>query len=745
MNTGYYLAEQADQLIRASRYHEAFQLAARARDADEFCTTAYMAEGLALLGLNKPDEALAAIAEGIANCPGDIHILRTMIKVAMECPLKNELRGNIQRLQQKNLSENPFLVLSMIGQDLHRAKHHQAAIDVLECALDLNATSIKLRGTVLNSLGAAYWAVGERDSATSKMKEELILCRENADIDGEIRALGSLAAAARETGRLSESISCLREQIRASRSLPDVQSSAAELLAQLTNTEMALQTLEKFSAKARTFLLFSQRRNDKAEKRDTLRRAIAAAERFKEEELLIQSLLKLGQVLLELKLHGDAIVRVERAKLLLAKHQTIGNKQQQLLDACATLCTCYRAVREHSKAAQVARKGAEISQALNNPDVEFHCLGEEGRAYQDLGEHEKALASFTSQRELLSPSSYPIAWADCLLGIVDCLDSLAKKSEAKAVADELAHKCEREYNLQIRVYRRLSRLHADENCLDLLAAIKSTESLLYAAIKEADTEVEWEAYHSLGQFHLRLGQLQQAESCLERAKHMDQDKSKAIDIDLAYIAFQLKNFDKARTILRHHHTNEAFNILAQIEEESDNCQVAVDLYKGIIDSTQNLTLKDACTSKLARCLQRMNLHDEAVATLRNVVSKNSEETDSVVSDATLNKTATTTATISSIHSAASSTAEQLHLSLAESLAAIGNISEALEEAEHAGQTGTSLRELLLIREKKLTEALHERVSDPRPGLHFSLCRLDLHCWLVNDYQQVIAFCGHSKA
>ena len=141
----------------------------------------------------------------------------------------------------------------------------------------------------------------------------------------------------------------------------------------------------------------------------------------------------------------------------------------------------------------------------------------------------------------------------------------------------------------------------------------------------------------------------------------------------------------------------------------------------------------------------MNLHDEAVSTLRNVVKKSGGETDSFVSDATLNKTATTTATISSIHSTGSSTAEQLHLTLAESLAAIGNIEEALEEAEHAGDTGTSLRELLLVREKKLTEALHERVADPKPGLHFSLCRLDLHCWLVNDYQQVIAFCGHSKA
>ena len=85
------------------------------------------------------------------------------------------------------------------------------------------------------------------------------------------------------------------------------------------------------------------------------------------------------------------------------------------------------------------------------------------------------------------------------------------------------------------------------------------------------------------------------------------------------------------------------------------------------------------------------------------------------------------------------------MSLAESLAAIEKIDEAYDEARQAGSFGAPLRELLLVRMGKLQEALVECTDRLQPGLHFSLCRLDLHCWLVNDFNQVAAFCGQSGA
>ena len=149
---------------------------------------AYVAEGMALFGLGKYDESLAALAEGLSAVPSDQQLLKTIIEVALKSPLKSEFVENLSRLEESNLANNAFVICSLIGQDLHRVEHHQAAIDVLESALEIDTTSPKLRGSVLACLGSAYWAVGERESACKNMKEELVLCRENSDIEGEVRA-----------------------------------------------------------------------------------------------------------------------------------------------------------------------------------------------------------------------------------------------------------------------------------------------------------------------------------------------------------------------------------------------------------------------------------------------------------------------------------------------------------------------------------------------------------------------------
>ena len=111
---------------------------------------------------------------------------------------------------------------------------------------------------------------------------------------------------------------------------------------------------------------------------------------------------------------------------------------------------------------------------------------------------------------------------------------------------ELISCCEREFDLQIGIYSRLSRLQ-EEFQNDLRGAIKSTESLLFAAIKINEPKAEINAYRTLGRLHFRLGHLQAAEKCLEKAMSLDHNATlnlKEIEIELANIAFQLKNFQK---------------------------------------------------------------------------------------------------------------------------------------------------------------------------------------------------------
>jgi tetratricopeptide (TPR) repeat protein len=179
------------------------------------------------------------------------------------------------------------------------------------------------------------------------MREELELCRQNHDIEGEVRALGNLAVAARDSGRLSESISCLRDQIRASRSLPEQQSQAALILAQLTNTEMALQTLEKFGAKGQSFIFFASKLKTKPERKSSLEKAVSVGTRTKDNDTVVHALLTLGQVLLELKDYKESIEKVEKARTLIeskTEHVSFSEAQRNsmILQSCATLTTCYR-------------------------------------------------------------------------------------------------------------------------------------------------------------------------------------------------------------------------------------------------------------------------------------------------------------------------------------------------------------------------------------------------------------------
>ena len=267
---------------------------------------------MALFGLGKFDESLAALAEGLSACPKDYQLLKTITEVALKSEFKADLRENLTRLEESNLANNSFLVCSFIGQDLHRIKHHQAAIDVLESALEIGTDSVKLKGSVLACLSAAYWSVRDMDEAIRTMNEELILYRDDKDVLGEIQALSNLAEASRDCGNLNEAISCLKDLIRASRDLPDQQSQAAIMLSEITSLERTMALLEKLNACSQCYLDVS-RRLGHSQKKKSLEFAIRMSIKKNEEVVLIRALIQLGQHLTKVHDYHQAIEKIERA------------------------------------------------------------------------------------------------------------------------------------------------------------------------------------------------------------------------------------------------------------------------------------------------------------------------------------------------------------------------------------------------------------------------------------------------
>lgn len=62
-----------------------------------------------------------------------------------------------------NLNTSPFVIISVVGQELLGAGQYSAAVVVLEAGLRIGSCSLKLRGSVFSALSSAYWALNSLD------------------------------------------------------------------------------------------------------------------------------------------------------------------------------------------------------------------------------------------------------------------------------------------------------------------------------------------------------------------------------------------------------------------------------------------------------------------------------------------------------------------------------------------------------------------------------------------------------
>lgn len=71
------------------------------------------------------------------------------------------------------LDKSPFVVVSVVGQELLTAGHHGASVVVLEAALKIGTCSLKLRGSVFSALSSAFWSLGNTEKSTGYMQQDL--------------------------------------------------------------------------------------------------------------------------------------------------------------------------------------------------------------------------------------------------------------------------------------------------------------------------------------------------------------------------------------------------------------------------------------------------------------------------------------------------------------------------------------------------------------------------------------------
>jgi hypothetical protein len=73
------------------------------------------------------------------------------------------LEPTFRQLEAMKLDKSPFVIISVVGQELLGVSQYAAAVIVLEAALRIGTCSLKLRGSVFSALSSAYWALNSLD------------------------------------------------------------------------------------------------------------------------------------------------------------------------------------------------------------------------------------------------------------------------------------------------------------------------------------------------------------------------------------------------------------------------------------------------------------------------------------------------------------------------------------------------------------------------------------------------------
>ena len=87
--------------------------------------------------------------------------------------LSGTLEPTYRQLKSMKLDRSPFVIISVIGQELLAQGKYSNAVEVLESALKIGTCSLKLRGSVFSALSSAYWALNSLDKV-SRYIEKLL-------------------------------------------------------------------------------------------------------------------------------------------------------------------------------------------------------------------------------------------------------------------------------------------------------------------------------------------------------------------------------------------------------------------------------------------------------------------------------------------------------------------------------------------------------------------------------------------
>uniref|UniRef100_A0A3Q1HDD6 Tetratricopeptide repeat protein 28 n=1 Tax=Anabas testudineus TaxID=64144 RepID=A0A3Q1HDD6_ANATE len=161
--------------------------------------------------------------------PSGFHPHSFGIFVCVSFTFTDSLEPTYQQLQKMKLDKSPFVVVSVIGQELLTHGFHGASVVVLEAGLKIGTCSLKLRGSVFSALSSAYWSLGNTEKSMAYMQQDLEVTKTLGDQSGECRAHGNLGSALFSKGSYREALANHRNQLVLAMKLKDREAASAAL------------------------------------------------------------------------------------------------------------------------------------------------------------------------------------------------------------------------------------------------------------------------------------------------------------------------------------------------------------------------------------------------------------------------------------------------------------------------------------------------------------------------------------
>ncbi|XP_077151231.1 tetratricopeptide repeat protein 28 isoform X1 [Ranitomeya variabilis] len=348
--------------LKTTQYEKALDDAIKARLLNPKWPKAYFRQGVALQYLGRHADALAAFASGLAQDPKSLQLLLGMVEAAMKSPMRESLEPTYQQLQKMKLDKSPFVVVSVIGQELLTAGHHGASVVVLEAALKIGTCSLKLRGSVFSALSSAYWSLGNTEKSTGYMQQDLDVAKTLGDQTGECRAYGNLGSAFFSKGNFREALTNHRHQLVLAMKLKE-REAASSALSSLGHVYTAIGDYPNALASHKQCVLLAKQSKDELSE--------------------ARELGNMGAVYIAMGDFENA-VHCHEQHLKIAKD--LGNKREEAR-AYSNLGSAFHYRRNFDKAMSFHNHVLELAQELSEKSIEMRAyagLGHAARCMQDL-------------------------------------------------------------------------------------------------------------------------------------------------------------------------------------------------------------------------------------------------------------------------------------------------------------------------------------------------------------------------